>query len=216
MLEGIKLVIFDLDGVLTETSNQHFTAWQSMAKKIGVTLAPEFEEKLKGVSRTESLNRILELTDRVFSDDEKQRLQDQKNKHYQSLIQDFDESHLFEGVKPLLKLLKSKGILLALGSASKNGPTLIKALGIDQAFDYIVNPQNLRSKPHPDIFLEPMLHYGLDAKACIGIEDADAGVRAIKAANMFAIGIGNQENLPDADIHFPNILALYETLKSTQ
>ena len=214
MLEGVKLVVFDLDGVLTETSKQHFLAWQSMAKKIGVTLEPAFEEKLKGVSRKESLDRILELTDKTYTDLEKQTMQDEKNEHYQTLIKDFNETNLFKGAKPLLKLLKAKGILLALGSASKNGPTLIEALGIKEYFDYVVNPAPLKSKPHPDIFKAPMKQYNLPAKSCIGIEDAYAGVSAIKAANMRAIGIGNKINLPHADMHFPNVLSLYNHIKS--
>ena len=214
MFKTIKCIIFDLDGVLTETSNQHFLAWSTLAEKLGITLKPEFEEHLKGVSRKESLERILDFGSVSVSEEEKEVLMAEKNTHYQTLIKQFTKSNLFDRVEDLLSYIKSKGVLLALGSASKNAPSLLKSLGIKKYFDYIVDPRGKASKPSPDIFLDAMEHFNLTSEQCIGIEDARAGVIAIKKAKMFAIGIGAKEKLPEADIHFTETKELLPYLKN--
>jgi len=203
----IKLVIFDLDGVITETSKQHFMAWQALAIKLGGELPTTFEEHLKGVSRKESLEKILDfLSINTLSEDEQSALMDEKNKHYQSLIKDISETDIFPGIQALIDYLKSEGIYIAIGSASKNAKTILDGLKITNQFDYIVDPRNCQSKPAPDIFLDAKNHFNLPANACIGIEDAQAGVEAIKAANMVAIAIG--KNLEDADYRFNTTEAL--------
>ncbi len=213
MFKAPKCIIFDLDGVLTETSKQHFQAWSKLAQKLGIDLKPEFEEHLKGVSRKESLERILTFGGVTLSEEEKEVLMAEKNTHYQTLIKQFTKDNLFENVEDLLNYIKSKGVLLALGSASKNAPSLLRSLGIKKYFDYIVDPRGKASKPSPDIFLDAMKHFKLSADQCIGIEDARAGVIAIKDAQMVAIGIGTKENLPEADIHFAETKQLLPYLK---
>ena len=206
----IKLFIFDLDGVLTETSQHHFNAWRNLAKRFNVRLEDAFETHLKGVSRRESLNRILKAhhLDNQFTEEEINHLLDQKNKDYQSLIKNMDKEDLYPGVIQLFNHLKSKGINIALASASKNAPSILKALEITDYFDYIVNPMSLASKPAPDIFLKAMHHFDLSADQCIGIEDAYAGVSAINDAGMYSIGIGNPSELSHARICFPSIEAI--------
>ena len=202
----IKLFIFDLDGVLASTSNEHFTAWKKVIKdRFKVDIEDFVEEKTKGVSRMESLNRILETYNINISDSEKIELAYLKNEKYKELISGFNESNLFKGVKELFEFLKSNNILIALGSASKNGPKLIESLTIEKYFDYIVDPGPLESKPHPDIFNAAMNHFSLKSHECIGIEDAISGVKAIKSAEMIAIGIGKKEVLSQADYIFKNI-----------
>ncbi|MFH5880768.1 beta-phosphoglucomutase [Liberiplasma polymorphum] len=213
MNNAIKLIIFDLDGVLTETSKQHFKAWQMLAKKHGIHLPKDFEKHLKGVSREDSLKRILDFgnkstfyTEKTFND-----MMNEKNIHYQSLIEHFTEKNLFKGAKSLLDLLKDKGLLLALGSASRNGPSLLRSLGIYHYFDYIVNPEGLNGKPSPDIFLNAMHHFKLTPDECIGIEDAIAGIKAIKNAKMLAVGIGNKQELKEADYVFDGVHQITKT-----
>lgn len=204
----IKLFIFDLDGVLTSTSVQHFTAWKLVfEERFNIFVDDNIEEKTKGVSRMQSLNRILESysLENTISDSEKEILAAQKNEIYKSLISDFNEDDIYPGVIRLFEYLKEKNILIALGSASKNGPALVDGLGIRKYFDYIVNPEFLRSKPHPDTFNDAMNHFNLTPDECIGIEDAISGVEAIKAANMVAIGIGDKEQLNQADVIYKNI-----------
>ena len=204
----IKLFVFDLDGVLASTGDEHFLAWKDILEPtFQMKIADEVEEKTKGVSRLESLNRILEEygLEHTISQEEKEDLAFQKNELYKAMISKFDEHNLFPGVIKLLEYLRERGILIALGSASKNGPTLLECTGIKQYFDYVVNPAPLNSKPHPDIFLDAVNHFQLDPSECVGIEDAVSGVSAIKSANMFAIGIGDSDILHEADIVFESI-----------
>ncbi len=206
----IQVVIFDLDGVLTETSTYHFQAWKALAKDFGVDLDDAFETHLKGVSRAESLERILKANDleNTFTEDEKRALLEKKNTHYQSLIKHMTREHLFDGVIDCFNYLKQHHVKIALGSASKNAPQLLKALDIESYIDYVVDPRGLESKPSPDIFLNAMHHYNVNRDACLGIEDAYAGVTAINKAGMISIGIGNREDLPHADYCFASIAAI--------
>jgi beta-phosphoglucomutase len=191
-----------LDGVLTETSRQHYLAWKELADELGIPIDLEFNETLKGVSRMDSLARILARGNRQndFSDDELVALATKKNDNYQRMIASFTRDDLFEGVYELLVNLKEQGVLLALGSASKNGPRLLDAMGITSLFDCIVDPATVRGKPHPDIFLKACETLGVDPAQAVGVEDAVSGVQAIKAAGMFAIGIGDPVTLHEADI----------------
>jgi beta-phosphoglucomutase len=203
----IKLIIFDLDGVLTETSSFHFQAWKSLANDIGINLDPSFEVQLKGVSRNESLDRILNAypLDHSFSKPQKEELLKIKNNHYLELISHMTRKDLFDGVIQLFDFLSKHYVKIALGSASKNATHLLEILDIKQYFDYIVNPRDLSSKPKPDIFLNAMNHFNLEPSECIGIEDAVAGVKAINKANMISIGIGSKSELTEADYCFKAI-----------
>ncbi len=116
------------------------------------------------------------------------------------MISQFTPDNLFEGVLEQLQFLKKNGVLLALGSASRNGPNLLKSLGIFEMFDFIVNPTEVRGKPAPDIFLKASETLGIPIEQCIGIEDAYSGIEAIKSAGMYAVGIGNPDILYQADI----------------
>jgi len=204
----IKLFIFDLDGVITSTSNEHFHAWKMIIKeRFDIDVNDSVEHLTKGVSRMESLNRILVSIGLsiAISNEEKEQLAHKKNELYKSLISNFNKNNIYPGVIKLFEYLKEKDILIALGSASKNGPTLISSLGIKDYFDYVVDPANLNSKPHPDIFNKAMNHFELLPSDCVGIEDAISGVTSIKSANMYAIGIGDKEQLNHADVVFKNI-----------
>jgi len=206
----IKLFIFDLDGVLASTSEEHFTAWKEVIKdNFNIIVEDYVEEFTKGVSRMDSLNKILDTYNIKVSNSKKVELAYIKNEKYKDLISKFNETNLFSGVKELFQFLKSKKILIALGSASKNGPALIKSLGIDGYFDYLVDPGPLNSKPHPDIFNSAMNHFSLKPNECIGMEDAISGVKAIKSAHMIAIGIGKKDVLTEADY-------VYDSIKSVE
>jgi beta-phosphoglucomutase len=204
----IKLVIFDMDGVLTSTTDEHFSAWKSLFKKhFNIDLDPRLEVKTKGVSRIDSL-RVLLNHYQIHCDEQVQLdLATEKNEDYQHLIERYDESHRLPGIIRILDLFKSKGIKMALGSASKNGPFLLKALKIENYFDYVVDPSHLKGKPEPDIFLDAAIHFKIDPSDCLGIEDAEAGVLAIKRAGMLALGIGPEQlNLADLKVKtFPEL-----------
>lgn len=204
-MKDIKLFVFDLDGVLTETSEQHYQAWKQLADELDIAIDRSFNENLKGVSRMDSLARILRHggKEHHYSAEEQLALATKKNTNYQSMISAFTPEHLFDGVIDLLEELRGRSIKIALGSASKNGPRLLEALGITGYFDYVVNPAEVRGKPHPDIFLKACTELDVDPSQAVGVEDALSGITAIKKAGMFAIGIGDADTLEEADIVYP-------------
>lgn len=207
-MSQIKLAIFDLDGVLTETSRQHYLAWKQLADELGLYFDETMNELLKGVSRIDSFNIILEQNKKgaKFTEIEKRALADKKNHFYLNLIESFRPEDLFEGVLELFGALKSRKIHIALASASFNAPMLLEKMQIRPWIDYVVNPGDVKKgKPDPEIFQKAAAHFGVNASEAIGFEDAIAGVKAIKDGNMFAVGIGDSEILTQADLVYPTI-----------
>lgn len=195
-----ELVIFDLDGVIVSTTEAHYTAWSNLfLKHFGVKLDPAHETKTRGVSRMDSLQALLDVYDIVIDEPSKQTLASEKNDEYVHLIAEYNSDNLLDGALDTLKLLKGLNVKIALGSASKNGPKLLDVLGIKDYFDYVVDPSDLIGKPNPAIFLEAMKYFNLKPNQCIGVEDSEAGIVAIKAAGMKAIGMGS-EVLEKADL----------------
>ncbi|HHW68292.1 MAG: beta-phosphoglucomutase [Epulopiscium sp.] len=189
----VKGVIFDLDGVITDTAGYHFLAWSHLAKEIGIEIDEEFNEKLKGVSRMESLEAILKYGNKEneFTWEEKEALATKKNEHYKELIQNISKKDILPGIEALLKELKANNIKIALGSASKNAPVILKQLGIEEYFDYVVDANQIKnSKPAPDIFIDALKGLNLKPEEAVGVEDAEAGIEAIHGAGMVAIGVG--------------------------
>ncbi|RVU95964.1 beta-phosphoglucomutase [Enterococcus avium] len=195
-----KGVLFDLDGVITDTAEYHYLAWKKLADELGITIDREFNEKLKGVSREDSLRLILEHGKREsdFSETEFQQLAKSKNDNYVEMIQAVSPKDVYPGILELLKELKNAGIKISLASASKNGPFLLKQMALTDYFDGIADPAKVAAgKPAPDIFILATQVVGLDPDECIGIEDAQAGIAAIKACGALPVGVGQAEQLGD-------------------
>ena len=193
-----KGVLFDLDGVITDTAEYHFHAWKKLADDLGITIDREFNEKLKGVSREDSLTLILQHGNKSddISAEEFTRLAKEKNDNYVEMIQAISPKDIYPGILELLKELKAHDIKIALASASKNGPLLLDKMEITSYFDAIVDPASLAAgKPAPDIFLAAAKAVNIDIKEAIGVEDAAAGVAAIKASGALPIGVGTAEEL---------------------
>lgn len=198
----IKGFIFDLDGVLTDTAEYHYQAWKRMADKLGIPLDREMNEQLKGISRMDSLERILALGNQTetYSVEEKERLADEKNEDYKKLILSVTPNDLLPGIAGLLADLKEEGIQLALASASKNGPIIMEKLGITNFFDTVVDPASLANgKPDPEIFIKGAEQLQLKPEECVGVEDAQAGIESINAAGIFSVGVGTKEMMKHAD-----------------
>lgn len=212
----MKGVIFDLDGVITDTAKFHFEAWKRLAQeKFSLDLPAEFETQLKGVSRTESLRRILKFGQITLSQEELEEYATQKNAYYLSSIEKLTSADILPGIKELLVELKEHNIKIALGSASNNAPFILEKLGLMSYFATIVDPKKvLHGKPAPDIFLVGAQQLGLSATQCVGIEDSVAGITAIKDAQMLAVGVGNTEELKQADIIVPSTKQLTYALLS--
>lgn len=222
MSKPLQAFIFDLDGVITDTAEYHFLAWKELGEELGIPFTREFNEELKGVSRMDSLEKILALGHRQndFSQEEKEALAAKKNEHYVRLIENISPNDILPGIKEILAVIKEKGYKLGLASVSKNAFTVMDSLGLRDQFDVIVDAATIeKGKPHPEIFLTAAKLLSADPFACIGIEDAAAGVDSIKGAGMYAVGIGNQETLAKADIvysstselTFNKIVSAYES-----
>lgn len=192
-----KAVLFDLDGVITDTAEYHYLAWKALAEELGIEgVDRSFNEQLKGVSRDDSLKKILALDNRQVSEEEFARLATRKNDNYVNMIQKVTPADVYPGILELLQDLKGNGIKIALASASKNGPFLLKQMELTDYFDAIADPAKVTaSKPAPDIFLAAAEQVGANISDCIGVEDAIAGVQAIKAAGALPVGVGRSEDL---------------------
>lgn len=203
---AVDAVIFDLDGVLTDTAELHFQAWSRLAQEIGVPFGRADNERLKGVDRATSLDIILERATRPFDAAERGRLASVKNGYFVELIRRLTPASLLPGALATLRAVRARGVRVGLASASHNAAAIVERLGIAAEFDAIVDPATVaRPKPAPDIFLAAARMLGADPARCIGVEDAIAGVRAIKDAGMVAIGIGDSRVLTEADIVVPDM-----------
>lgn len=197
----MKAVIFDLDGVITDTAEYHYLAWKSLADELNLPFDKEFNEKLKGVSRMESLELILSLGDTAYSDEEKKALAEKKNDLYKEMIQKVTPADLLPGIEALLKELQEAGIGTALASASKNAPFILDRLGVTHYFNHVVDVNLIKQgKPDPEIFLTGAAKLGVLPEECVGIEDAEAGIESILSAGMYAVGVGTPAQMQKADL----------------
>ena len=196
-----KAVVFDLDGVITDTAHYHYLAWKRMAEQQGVYFDHAFNEQLKGIDRMGSLELILAAAGRLYTVEEKLALADGKNLHYQELITGMTADDLLPGAVAALDAVRAAGLKIGLASVSKNAFTVLDRLGIRDKFDYVVDAALIaRGKPDPEIFLKAASELGVVPADCLGVEDAVAGVAAIKAAGMFALGVGLSSVLSQADL----------------
>ncbi|WP_042337422.1 beta-phosphoglucomutase [Bacillus andreraoultii] len=202
MIQYPKAFIFDLDGVITDTAEYHYLAWKKLAESLGIMIDREFNEQLKGVSRIESLERILSLKPELLDMpvEEKEKLATKKNEHYKELINQVTPEDILPGIQKLLDDIKSHNIKIALGSASKNAEFVINRLGLKNYFDYIVDAAKIKKgKPDPETFTIAADYFGFEYRECIGVEDSAAGIEAINKAQMFSVGVGDRDHLSDAD-----------------
>ena len=198
----IKGFLFDLDGVIVDTAVFHFQAWRRLAQKLGGDFTEEQNEQLKGVSRVDSLKKIIEWTGATVSDEEFQTLMVEKNEWYLELVQGLGPQDALPGALNFLQTAYDEGIKIALGSASKNAPMILEKLGITPLFTAIIDGNNVvNGKPHPEVFLKGAEALGLEPSECVVFEDSIAGVQAAKTGGMSSVGIGDAETL-QADIHF--------------
>ncbi|MBF2703356.1 beta-phosphoglucomutase [Listeria welshimeri] len=205
MTTALKGVVFDLDGVITDTAHYHYLAWKKTAESIGIEFDEAFNENLKGVSRIDSLLLILKKDGREndFTEEQIETLAAEKNEFYVSLLQEITPTDVLPGIKELIVDLKKQNLKCAIASVSKNARTVLNALEMEQAFDYIVDAAKItKSKPDPEIFVEACRGLGLETGEVVGIEDAQAGIESINAAGIISVGVGS--GLRDADMTVKN------------
>lgn len=203
---NIKACIFDLDGVIVDTVPAHYVAWKSIADELGIPFNEEDNEQLKGVSRIQSMKNILAMGNRTMTDDEIIVLTEKKNKVYVDIISKMTPQDILPGVNKFLELLEQNGIPKAIGSSSKNTPTILEAVGLQNRFDAIVDGNSVtHSKPDPEVFLKGAALLGFKPKECLVFEDAISGVAAAIAGGMKCIGVGEEEILGDAGLVVPDM-----------
>lgn len=205
----IRAVLFDLDGVITDTALFHYQAWKALTNKLGGDISEEFNEKLKGVDRKNSLKIILDANEIVLSDKEFNDALIWKNNLYTNYLDQLNEEHILAGIEEFMKELKEAGIKIVIASASKNAPYIISRLNLGDFVYAIASPDDVENnKPAPDIFLLAATLANVDTSECIGIEDAQAGIDALNSANIKSIAIGKTLNNADINLENTNELSL--------
>ena len=201
---SIQGVIFDLDGVLTDTSEFHYQGWKQLADEEGIPFNRQANERLRGLSRRDSLLQI--LGERQVTEAELQEMMARKNSYYEHLIQSLTPADLLPGAETLLDELQAAGIKIAIGSSSKNARTVIQRLGITDQINALTDGYSVeRPKPAPDVFLHAAKQLGLAPEQCLVVEDASAGVEAAKVAGMLVLGLGPVERVGAADMVRENL-----------
>ena len=202
-MKTTKGVIFDLDGVIVDTAKFHFLAWRKLANDLGFDFTKAQNEQLKGVSRVESLKKILEWGELELSKTEFKRQMALKNENYLSYVAKMEEDEILPGVQILIDYFIENNIPFALGSASKNARNILKKINLLEKFDAIVDGNDVsKAKPDPEVFLIAAEKININPENSIVFEDSVAGVQAANNANMMSIGIGEKEILGEADYVF--------------
>lgn len=194
-----QAIIFDLDGVLCHTDHYHYLAWKKLADMLGVYFDESINDRLRGVSRMESLEIVLERCDRTVSPQEKQAYADKKNAFYRELLAQMSPRDLSAEVKQTLDALRARGIKLGVGSSSKNAGFILHQIGLEGYFDAVCDGNCIsRSKPDPEVFVKAAAMLHTPPEHCLVVEDAQAGVQAAVAGGMDCAGIGDAKHCAQA------------------
>lgn len=192
-------VIFDLDGVLIDTDELHYQAWSEIARRLGITFTRADNDRLRGVSRAESLEIVLSLGPTEVSATEKTMLADEKNTLYRRLLSRLSPADVDGSVRTTLGTLRSRGLRLAVGSSSRNAKMILERTALRDSFDAVSDGENVtRSKPDPEVFLMAARFLALPPHQCVIVEDARAGIEAARSGGVTSFGLGDAAGHPDA------------------
>ncbi|QTN38592.1 beta-phosphoglucomutase [Cryomorphaceae bacterium] len=198
----IKAFLFDLDGVIVDTAKYHFIAWKRLANELGVDFTEEENEQLKGVSRRGSIEKIMEWGNIQLSEEEIEHWMKVKNDWYLELIAHMNPNETLAGAKECLEQAQAHGIKIALGSASKNAPMILRQCELEDFFEAVIDGTKVtHSKPHPEVFLKGAAALGVAPEECVVFEDSKAGIEAAIAGGMRTVAIGTPEILPGAEVY---------------
>ncbi len=199
-------IIFDLDGVLCSTDEYHYRAWKALADRLNIPFDRERNNLLRGVSRMQSLDIILEKAGRAYSEQEKAAFAEEKNALYRQLLGGMSPDDLTEDVRRTLRELRKTAVRLAIGSSSKNTPFILERLGLSGFFDAVADGNCItHSKPHPEVFLKAAELLGLPPRDCLVVEDAHAGVEAASAGGFDCAAMGDAKDDPRAAYHLKRL-----------
>jgi beta-phosphoglucomutase len=195
----IRAVIFDLDGVIVSTDECHYLGWKRLADEEGIYFDRAINQRCRGVSRMESLAVVLERSARTYSAAEKLQLADRKNSYYRQSLATITPADILPGTLDFLAALRRRGILQAIGSSSRNTPTILQRIGLADWFDAVADGNDItHSKPDPEVFLSAAAKLRVPPEQCLVVEDADAGITAALAAGMKALVVGSAASDPRA------------------
>ena len=200
---ALKALVFDLDGVITDSAELHYQAWKRLSEELGLYFDREQNEALKGVSRIGSFEIILRNNNKLdaYTEEEKETLANRKNEYYKELVETLTEDDILPGIYQLLKDARAEGLKTAIASVSRNAPRVLEKIGLSEYFDTIADAAKVkRSKPDPEIFLTCAEQLGIDPVDCIGLEDSQAGIEGILSAGMYAVGINVTITGPAPDL----------------
>lgn len=207
----MKAIIFDLDGVLVFTDQFHYKAWKKLADRLGIYFDETINNRLRGVSRMESLEIVLEKSEKVYTEQEKESFAEEKNNTYRELLSGMTPEDVTEEVRDTMNKLRERGHRLAIGSSSKNTKFILERVGLKDFFDAVSDGTNItKSKPDPEVFLKAAEYLNEDPENCVVVEDAFAGIDAAKAAGMTAVGIGDAAGYEKADHRISRFSELLE------
>lgn len=202
----IKGLIFDLDGVIVNTENNHFIAWKEIADSLGVDFTKKHNELLKGISRRDSLLAILELGNIHLSDSQIEHLLFQKNEKYKLSISNINKKNILVGVEELLEDARRRNISLAIGSSSKNASFILEKLELKPFFNAIIDGSMVsKAKPDPEVFLKAAETINLLPSECIVFEDSARGVEAAHAGGFKVFVVGNKRVQYSGDKYINNM-----------
>ena len=205
MLKRPKAIIFDLDGVLTDTSEYHYQSWKHLAEDEGIPFTrAENDQYLRGVGRRDSLMYI--IRERHYSEEQIQEMMERKNRYYHDLITHMSPNDVVAGGRVLIQEIRHAGIKVAIASGSKNCRMVLELLKITDLLDGVADGYSVTNgKPAADLFVYAAGLVNVPTADCLGVEDADAGIEAIKTAGMQALAIGPQERFHRADKILPSL-----------
>ena len=210
---NIKGIIFDLDGVICSTDEYHYQAWKSIADEEGIYFDRNINERLRGVSRAESLEIILERATASYSSEQKIALMEKKNNIYRELLKNMGPGDVTEEVRSTLRKLREKGYGLSIGSSSKNTRFILERTGLTDAFDGISDGNMISwSKPNPEVFIKAAGILGLKNDECLVIEDAVSGIDAANAAGFHSVGIGPAAECEGAEFKIQNLSEILDKI----
>ncbi|HEY2580351.1 MAG TPA: beta-phosphoglucomutase [Mucilaginibacter sp.] len=200
-MSTIKACIFDLDGVIVDTAVYHYKAWKRLANELGFDFTEEDNEKLKGVSRTRSLELILQWGGITKTEAEKEELAARKNDWYVEMINQMTPAEILPGAKEFLVTCRNARLKTALGSASKNSMTILNKINLTGFFDAVIDGNKVsKPKPDPEVFLKGAEELNVEPVNCVVFEDAIAGVEAAVNGGMKVVGIGSPKVLTGANL----------------
>ena len=210
-----KGIIFDLDGVICTTDEYHYLAWKKLADCLGIPFDRSINNRLRGVSRMESLDIILEKSQKQYTHEEKLAFAEEKNQLYRQLLAEMSQQNLSDEVRTTLNALRGPNLKLAIGSSSKNTPFILERIGLSHFFDAVADGNSITySKPHPEVFLKAADMIDLEPVDCLVVEDAHAGVEAAVSGGFDCAAIGDAKDDERAKWHLSSFSDLLEILNS--